>query len=262
MSFEAQPQLMSLLSSSRPERDNGPDQAVRQHHFKIRAADSSRQLGAASMLIEKMYATRGYQTGPLKDDGTANRITLVASDECSAIGTLTVRFDSAAGLLGDELFLDEINALRDAGRQVCEFTKLAMDRGVGSRRALAALFHVAYIYARRVGRCNNLLIEVNPRHVRYYEAMLGFKALGPQRLNPRVNAPAVLLSLDLSYAHDQISKFGGRPDLAATERSAYPYFFSVAEEAGIVGKVRSAGASRDPAMDQIQTTHGDDRQFH
>jgi hypothetical protein len=102
---------------------------------------------------------------------------------------------------------------------------------------LASLFHVAYIYAHRVNRFEDLLIEVNPRHVRYYERMLGFVVKGPERMNPRVDAPAVLMALDFSHAHAQIQKFGGRQHLADSERSLYPYFFSPAEEAGIVGRL-------------------------
>ena len=91
---------------------------------------------------------------------------------------ISVGFDSPIGLLCDELYLDEINVLRDAGRKVCEFTKLAMDSVVHSKRVLAALFHVAYIYAHRIKGFHHLLIEVNPRHVRYYEKMLGFRVSG------------------------------------------------------------------------------------
>jgi len=83
-----------------------------------------------------------------------------------------------------------------------------------------------------------LMIEVNPRHVRYYERMLGFKVSGPQRLNRRVSAPAVLMSLDFRHAHEQINRLGGKPELADMNRSLYPLFFSVPEEAGIVGRLR------------------------
>ena len=265
MSFEAQPHLMSLLSS-RPEPDSRPDETVRQHHFKIRAADSSRQLDAASMLIEKMYATRGYETNPLTDDSTSNRFTLVAGNGSSAVGTLTIGFDSPAGLLVDELFLDEVSVLRGAGRRVCEFTKFAVDRGVGSRQALAALFHVAYVHAHRIRGCDDLLIEVNPRHVRYYEAMLGFTVLSPQRLNKRVNAPAVLMSLDLSYAQEQINKFGGKPERSANERSLYPYAFSVSDEASIFGKLQRDESNMALAaeMDRQHSVRRDDAttRFH
>jgi hypothetical protein len=140
--------------------------------------------------------------------------------------------------------------LRREGCTICEFTKLAMDSLVRSKRVLASLFHVAYIYAHRLKGFDSLLIEVNPRHVRYYEKMLGFKVMAFERLNARVNAPAVLMCLDFSHAHDQISRFGGNPAAADAERSLYPYFFSVREEAGIVGRLhgtRYGGSSTAPA---------------
>src|SRR5436190_455773 len=90
----------------------------------------------------------------------------------------------------------KIRSADSSGRRVCEFTKLAMDSVVRSKRVLAALFHVSYIYGHLLMRYDNLLIEVNPRHVRYYERMLGFRALGEPRQNLRVGAPAVLMSLD------------------------------------------------------------------
>jgi hypothetical protein len=68
--------------------------------------------------------------------------------------------------------------------------------------------------------------------------MLGFKVIGLERHNARVDAPAVLLSLDLHYAREQIATYGGKQHLTASERSAYPYFFSAIDEEGIVGRLR------------------------
>lgn len=221
--------------------------AMGRHGFTIRAADSAGERSSASVLINRMYSGRGYRHNPLPEDDDPNRLTLVARDHNAVIGTLTIGFDSDAGLLVDEIFHDEVNALRSAGRQVCEFTKLAMEGVVRSQHVLAAMFHVAFIQAHRVRGCDNLLIEVNPRHTRYYEAKLGFERLGPARLNRRVNAPAVLLSLDLWYAHEQVVKFGGKPELREQERSLYPFGFSAGEEAGIVGRLRRHLRSAGPA---------------
>lgn len=230
-------QLRSLLldeekATAVPEVEDG------QRLFKIRAADSRGHRSSASILINRMYATRGYTSTGLPTQALPNRITLVASEEDETIGTITVGFDSASRLHVDDLFDEEVDALRAQGRKVCEFTKLAMDSVVKSKRVLASLFHTAYIYAHRLKGFQDLLIEVNPRHVRYYERMLGFKVKSAERLNTRVNAPAVLLALDFAHAHEQIARFGGKPHLGATERSLYPYFFSVAEEAGIVSRLR------------------------
>lgn len=215
-----------------------PDEGSSRRLFKIRAADTRGHRSAASLLINRMYATRGYTSSGLPQDEVPHRITLMASEEDETVGTMTVGFDSAKGLLVDDLFSEEVDSLRQRGRRVCEFTKLAMDQAVKSKRVLASLFHVAYIYAHRLNRFNDLLIEVNPRHVRYYERMLGFVPMGPERLNHRVNAPAVLMRLDFAHAHTQIAKFGGRPQLASTERSLYPHFFSVGDEAAIVGRLQ------------------------
>ena len=237
--FEPHRPLKSLIQDlSDPDDLHGDEVSGRM--FKIRSADSSGQRSSASVLINRMYATRGYRTTPLPEQQQPTRITLVASEHDVTIGTITVGFDSPAGLHVDDLFAQETDALRDAGHKICEFTKLAMESVVRSKRVLASLFHVAYIYAHRLMDFDDLLIEVNPRHVRYYEQMLGFKALGKPRLNRRVNAPAVLMCLDFSHAHNQIGRFGGKPEFSLVERSLYPYFFSVAEEAGIVGRLKRA----------------------
>jgi hypothetical protein len=236
------------FESSQPLRSMLLDQRVatvvpdfRGHRlFKIRAADSHGQRSSASILLNRMYATRGYKSNGVPAAAAPNKITLTACEHDDTMGTITVGFDSPAGLSVDELFGKEVDELRNRGRRVCEFTKLAMDSLVRSKRVLASLFHVAYIYAHRINGYQELLIEVNPRHVRYYERMLGFVAHGAERLCPRVNAPAVLMSLDFKHAHDQIAQFGGQQHLADDERSLYPYFFSVGEEAGIVGRLCNA----------------------
>lgn len=237
--FESPHPLQSLL----PELQAGAsvdDEDLSQRLFKIRNADSSGRRSSASVLIQRRYASRGYLTAELPEQATPQRITLVASDKEVIIGTITIGFDSQAGLNVDETFADEVTLLRQEQRQICEFTKLAVDSVSRSKRVLASLFHVAYIYARRLMDYDCLLIEVNPRHVRFYQAMLGFRVLSEQRLNPRVNAPAVLMCLDFDYVQEQIAELGGQPQLSLEKRSLYPFFLSIAEEANIVGRLTRA----------------------
>lgn len=237
--LEPQPILKSMVCSEAPEEDP-QDVESSLRLFKIRSADSEGQRTLASILINRMYASRGYRTSPLPGRPPPARITLLACEHDSVIGTITVGFDSTAGLHVDDPFGHETRRLREDGRKLCEFTTLAMDSVVRSKRVLASLFHVAYIFAHRMMGFDSLLIEVNPRHVRYYERMLGFRVIGQERLNRRVNAPAVLLCLDFSHAQNQIARVGGCPDLAQHDRSLYPYFFSVEDEAGIVGRLKRA----------------------
>lgn len=200
--------------------------------FSIRLADTESGRNSASMLISKMYSWRGY-AGSHQVTQSPNRITLTAFMKGALIGTVTLSIDSPVGLLADEIFKDEIDGHRSEERKLCELTKLAFDVKVQSAFAFAALFHICFIYARRFHQCTDAFIEVNPRHRRYYERMLGFRQKGDLRTNTRVDAPAYLLWLDLDYMEDQIKKYGGTSDCSEATRSLYPYFFSPREEEGI-----------------------------
>lgn len=234
---EAHHVLRSVLLDEPPPAKQVEDEVSRRL-YTIRGADSEGHRSSAHILVNRMYAWRGYVSSRGTQEGhNPNRITLIASEQEATVGTITIGFDGGDGLLVDELFRDEAKLLRRNRAVLCEFTKLAIDGAVRSKRVLASLFHVAFIYAHEVKGCDRILIEVNPRHVRYYERMLGFEVRSEERLNQRVNAPAVLLSLEMSHARGQIDRFGGRPELARGERSLYPYFFSVAEEAGIIHRL-------------------------
>jgi hypothetical protein len=216
------------------------DALLERKDFKIRLADTERGRNSASMLINKMYGWRGYgDEHEVKLD--PNRITITATDKQYLIGTITLGIDSENGLLADEIFKDEIDVFRTAGGKVCELTKLAIDPNIESKFALASLFHILFIYGRRINNCTDVFIEVNPRHRRFYETMLGFKRLGEVRTNSRVNAPAHLLWISLSTVEQQIIQHGGTSDHLAGSRSLYPYFFSRAEEDGIYGRLIALG---------------------
>lgn len=216
--------------------------------FRIRSADSYVYRHAADSLLKERYAWRGYHAVSLPADQTTNRITLSAAEGEETIGTITVALDGPEGLSAEDAFPDIVQRLRSDGLRVCEFTKLAIDPDSGSKRVLAALFHVAYIVAHRLRNYDVLVMEVNPRHVRYYQRMLGARVVGEQRLNRFVNAPAVLLSIPFDYIREQIEIHGGEGEHAADERSLYPFAFSQREEIGIVARMMAA---QRPASDAI-----------
>jgi hypothetical protein len=213
------------------------DVIVNQDSYGIRLTDTAEGRNSASMLITKMYAWRGY-AGTHHFSNDPNRITLTAADKGDVVGTLTLGIDSSVGLMADEIFSAELNAHRARGARLCEFTKLAFDPSVRSKTSLANLFHLAVIYARDIHHCTDIVIEVNPRHRRFYQHMLGFECEGELKTNPRVNAPAYLLRVSLDYVTEQIKKHGGTFSLPDAEpRSFYPYFFSPREERGIVNRL-------------------------
>jgi len=206
--------------------------------YGIRLTDTSDGRNTASMLINRMYAWRGY-SGNHQPSSDPNRITLTATDKGDVVGTLSIGIDSEVGLMADEIFKDELDAHRGRGAKLCEFTKFAFDPSVRSKTALANVFHLAVIYARDMHGCTDIVIEVNPRHRRFYERMLGFRKEGELKVNPRVDAPAYLLRVNLAFVTEQIERFGGSwaADGETEERSFYPYFFSPREERGIINRL-------------------------
>lgn len=229
------PSVLRPLSVAREDAP-GQDISLSQQQFKIRLANSEGRRESASLLIKKRYAWRGYDTLGLAGD-LPNRIMLMADADDQPIGTLTIGLDSPSGLLADQLYQDVIDKLRAGGAVVSEFTKLAIDEAMRSKRVLAALFQLAYIFAHRIHGATDVVIEVNPRHVVFYKRMLGFAQFGEERMCPRVKAPAVLLRLPMAYASEQIAKYGGSFVDIPGVRSIYPYFLSLKDEDGITGRL-------------------------
>lgn len=222
---DAQPEVtIRQVRAEQPDETDAHELDVDERTFQIRLANTETVRSHASSLIHRMYASRGYTVNnPLQEN--PHRVTMTISEEDKVIGTITLGIDSPSGLLADEIFKDEVDAYRARGRKVCELTKLAFDPTTRSKTALASLFHIIFIYLRQVQKCTDIFIEVNPRHRRFYERMLGFRKHGPKKMNPRVNAPAYLLCVETDYVEEQIQKMGGTSGHDNAEKSLYPYFF-------------------------------------
>lgn len=224
------------LSVDQPELPDTQSVSVEDHMFKFRLANSEDGLNSASLLVQQMYSWRGYATSA-KLHHSPNRFTLLAFYDEKNIGTVTLGLDSEGGLSVDEMYRDKVDELRAVNRKVCEITKLAVDQSVRSKRVLASLFHLCFIYGRNLHGGTDFVIEVNPRHVLFYKKMLGFEQFGEEKTCLRVNAPAILLRLELDYAERKITEFGGQMEAATGEKSLYPFFFSKKDELGITGRL-------------------------
>ncbi len=167
--------------------------------FDIRPATTSAQFDAASMLVRRMYAWRGYRTDAIPDSPAhADQVILGAWQGSTALATLTLNMDSPRGLCCDELYGTEINGFREQGRVICEVSRLAIDPESSSRYMLKALFRTAQEYTRDILGGTDAVIEVNPRHAKYYWREFGFSQIGQLRRCPRVDAPGVLLHQEIA----------------------------------------------------------------
>ena len=217
---------------SRQEASAGEDSLP----FGLRLLDTPDGRNQASVLINRMYGWRGYgQDHHLADEPC--RVTFAAYDQGHLAMTLTVGLGSQAPLAAEELFADEIGAKRRQGAKVCEVVKFACD--VRSSRAMqGAIFHFAMLHATELHGCTDAFIEVNPRHRRFYEQMLGFSEMGSQKICPRVNAPAHLLWMPAAEMTRRALELGGQ-GAASLDRSLYPWFFSPREAEGLAARIRA-----------------------
>ncbi|MEO6431268.1 MAG: long-chain N-acyl amino acid synthase, partial [Nitrosospira sp.] len=95
---------------------------------------------------------------------------------------------------------------------------------------------LSYIYARSLHNADDAFIEVNPRHASFYKRMLGFRQISGINTCKRVDAPAVLMHLDLEYVDAKIASLAD--PYKYKDRSLYSYFFSRREEEGLAAKLR------------------------
>ena len=150
-------------------------------------------------LVSDRYSWRGYGSVQRGLDGWAEQreLTLLAWSRNCAVGTMTMGFDDGAGLLADQTYASNLDALRAQGRVVCEFTRFAVAAGADSRATISGLFDLSYVLARKMLGVTDVVVEVNPRHVGFYRRAFGFESISEVRTCERVNAPAILLRLNV-----------------------------------------------------------------
>ena len=220
------------IDLSAPLTDPGPATG----EFKIRVAGSMKARSEAHTLVRKRYAGRGYLTSATLI--SSHSCTFSAYDEGQLAGTVSLRLDSEEGLAADELYRDETRALRAQGHRICEFTRLAVDTRHVSYPVLAALFHTVFLFAQKLRGFDYAVIEVNPRHVGYYQRQLGFKVIGGRRHNERVSAPALLMGVPFADIARELERHAGKRKGEGVARNLYEYGFSKAEAEGILGRLR------------------------
>lgn len=207
------------------------------HEFKFRIVSSENRRTAATVLIRKMYSWRGYGI-QVPTQEKADELVLIAEDLGETVATMTVCVDGPRGLPADENFRDQVDDLRAQGCRIWEPSRVAVVSRM-PKRVFAGLMHISFMYAGTLRACTDALIEVNPRHVRFYTDMLGFKPMGVQRSCTRVGAPGVLLRLEMSHAIEKILRHerGEIDESGSEEKTFYSYCFPKKDIPGILNRL-------------------------
>ncbi len=213
-------------------------ETVASRRMALAIAETAAEKSRATEVLNRRYAWRGYGADH-QIGGSDNHTTFLSLVDEDVVGTITLGVDSPNGLAIDTLFKSEVDEFRAApGAHICELTKFAYEgEASGSSNShLAALFHTVFLYGIHNYDCTDLFIEVNPRHRRFYQAMLGFQPIGELRTNPTVDAPSQLMWINVSKIAEQIAQYSTRPTKTPS-RSLYSLFLSESEETAIKSRL-------------------------
>lgn len=183
---------------------SAPSSPLKSTRLVIRPiAEYDEQL-ATDSLVRRMYAWRGYLVKrQFSNVRNPDHVTLAAWQDGELAATLTLSRDKGSNLLCETLYPTEIATLRAKNQKLCEFTRLAIDPKFSSPALLDSFLRSAHNFSRSHFDATTAVVEINPRHRRYYERELGFAQVGERRVCPRVDAPAILLHRDLRHSHSR-----------------------------------------------------------
>jgi len=173
-------------------------------------AITEREHRVSDALVSDRYAWRGYGAAPRGAGSSVKQreVTLLAWSNDDAVGTMTMGFDNGCGLLADQTYAEKLDAIRAQGRTVCEFTRFAVSSATDSKATISGLFDLSYVLGRKMLGVSDVVVEVNPRHVGFYRRAFGFEPISDVRTCERVNAPAVLLRLNVSGLEGRMRDIG------------------------------------------------------
>lgn len=130
--------------------------------------------------------------------------TFIFKSYTDVISTLTmVRDTPLFGLPLDKLYREELRPLREQGRDIAEVTSLATQRMRRWSNLMVYLSKALFQYATMTD-LNDLVIMVNPKHVRFYSSIFLFEPLGEEKMYETVGAPAVALRVNMDTIREQL----------------------------------------------------------
>lgn len=195
-------------------------------NIEYRIISTREELEQAYYLVYKEYLKRGY----LKENfiqmhfSIFNSLPQVTTFGAVAgskdiIATATVIPDSPLGLPMDELYNEELNALRKEKKKICEISMLASNtelfqNGISMMLNAKKMFFIFFLFKRIFDYVKEYLhldficITINPKHRLTYEFLL-FRDLGVLKTYAKVNgAPALGKYLNLNTAEEECKKRG------------------------------------------------------
>lgn len=206
--------------------------------FDIRIAKRETDHEDVMKLVSEMYEWRGYKVDEKHSfEENHNKITLISRRDETLLGSFTMTFDHTDEKLhSDQMYHELVQSLRDSDKRICEISRLAVSKDINSKKYIAFLFSILFCHVMQ-REYTSIIIEVNPRHEDYYKKMLGFQTIASGNCD-RVDAPGILMVLDLSHAESEIIKCSGST-LSKNRKSLYHLFLSPEEISKVINGISS-----------------------
>ena len=181
--------------------------------LSVRPARSRLELESAYARVYWGYLERAYIPAHPSQmrfsifNALPTTVTFVSVLRDEVIASVTLVSDTEIGLPMDEIYGDELQALRDAGRKLTEATMFADRRQRDFRRVvpmLLLLMKRVFDYATLILEANDLCITINPHHESFYERTLLFEPVGELKAYPSVlDNPALAKRLNLETVREK-----------------------------------------------------------
>ncbi|HNX82543.1 MAG TPA: hypothetical protein PKL77_10420 [Candidatus Omnitrophota bacterium] len=182
--------------------------------IEYRIARTRQETEEAYSLVYREYLERGYvkhTTSHMRYsifNALPQTTTFIGKLEDTLISTVTIIPDTSIGLPMDNLYSQELAALRQKNYRICEIAMLATDNELfsegismmtNSTKMLVVfnLFKLLFDYASVKLNMDYMCITINPKHKLTYDFLL-FSEIGGIKTYDSVNgAPAIAMCLDL-----------------------------------------------------------------
>jgi hypothetical protein len=173
---------------------------------RVKIASTADEWEQAFRLVADRYKEKGYAEADAEGmhftayHALPDSVTFIAKEQERVVATVSLVPDNVLlGLPMEAVYGEEIAHYRRSGHRLSEITCLA-DGSLPHREFMPVfmtLCRLMFQYSASQGS-NEWVIEVNPRHSRFYKRIWGFVSFGPRRACPAVQgAPAEAFYLNL-----------------------------------------------------------------
>lgn len=191
--------------ASEEEQDRSTTGTDSSEPIQVSHAGSFEQLCQAFHLVHQLYVASGYiEPNKSRLRYSIHQLlpvskTFVAVKDKMIVGTVSLVIDSSGDLPCGSIFTEELNKLRSEERSIAEGTMFACGQMGKEKNSLITvdLLRLIFDWSGTLG-LDDIVVVANPKHVIFWERMIGFERLGEVKDCCHVKgADGVFLRFDL-----------------------------------------------------------------